>query len=131
MSTLKADTIQSTGGGAATLTKQYAFKMWVNFDQTGPTARDSFNLSSLTDVATGKTTVVMTNAMSDGNYSGSYFNNATNGTDAYNFSNAYTGAFGNGKSTDGRTSTTIITGSYGSAYVDSGQVDVTVVGDLA
>ena len=31
MSTLKADTIQSTGGGAATLTKQSAAKAWVGF----------------------------------------------------------------------------------------------------
>ena len=30
MSTLKADTIQSTSGGAATLTKQEAAKAWVN-----------------------------------------------------------------------------------------------------
>ena len=34
MSTLKADTIQSTGGGAATLTKQSAAKAFVNFIKT-------------------------------------------------------------------------------------------------
>ena len=32
MSTLKADTIQSTGGGAATLTKQTAAKHFLSFD---------------------------------------------------------------------------------------------------
>ena len=132
MSTLKADTIQSTGGGAATLTKQYALKMWVNFIQGGPTARDSFNVSSLTDVDVGKTNIVMTSAMSNGNYAGSYFNNASGGSDQYNFGNNYMGAFGNGVSTGGRTSTTIVTASYtGSAYIDSGQVDITAVGDLA
>ena len=31
MSTLKADTIQSTSGGAATLTKQAAAKAWLTF----------------------------------------------------------------------------------------------------
>jgi hypothetical protein len=31
MSTLKADTIQSTGGGAATLTKQSAAKAWFEY----------------------------------------------------------------------------------------------------
>ena len=31
MSTLKADTIQSTGGGPVTLTKQEATKHWVNY----------------------------------------------------------------------------------------------------
>ena len=50
MSTLKADTIQSTSGGAATLTKQQAAKVWVNFNGTGTIAtRDSFNQSSSTD----------------------------------------------------------------------------------
>ena len=46
MSTLKADTIQSTSGGAATLTKQSAAKAWVNFNGTGTIAvRESFNTS--------------------------------------------------------------------------------------
>ena len=70
MSTLKADTIQSTGGGAATLTKQSAAKMWVNFDGTasGAASRDSFNVSGMTDDATGKYTASYTNSMSNGTY---------------------------------------------------------------
>ena len=64
MSTLKADTIQSTGGGAATLTKQSAAKAWVNFNGTSTiAARDSFNHSSLTDNGTGDYTVNLTNSM--------------------------------------------------------------------
>ena len=35
MSTLKADTIQSTSGGVATLTKQQAAKAWLNLNGTG------------------------------------------------------------------------------------------------
>ena len=55
MSTLRADTIQSTGGGAATLTKQQASKMFVNFNGTGTVAvRSSLNVSSVTDVSTGR-----------------------------------------------------------------------------
>jgi hypothetical protein len=55
MSTLKADTIQSTSGGAATLTKQQASKMFVNFNGTGTVAvRSSLNVSSVTDVSTGR-----------------------------------------------------------------------------
>jgi len=131
MSTLKADTIQSTSGGAATLTKQYATKMWVNLEQVTPAARDSLNVSSLTDVGTGKTNVVMTNAMSDGNYSGSFFTNAFNGTDQYHFDNNFAGGFGNSAATGGRTTTTIVTASYGASYVDASQVDVTAIGDLA
>ena len=48
MSTLKADTIQSTSGGAATLTKQHAAKMWVDYTTVRSTAiSKSFNVSSL------------------------------------------------------------------------------------
>ena len=32
MSTIKVDTVQSSGGGAVTLTKQEALKHWVNYD---------------------------------------------------------------------------------------------------
>ena len=53
MSTLKADTIQSTGGGAATLTKQSAAKAWLYFKQNTPEVTDSFNTSSATDSSTG------------------------------------------------------------------------------
>ena len=68
MSTLKADTIQSTGGGAATLTKQHASKMWANVAAGAGSYRDSFNSSTLTDHATGRYGVSLTNSMSDANY---------------------------------------------------------------
>ena len=69
MSTLKADTIQSTGGGAATLTKQHAAKAWVNFNGTGTIAtRDSFNTSSLTDNGTGDYDNTFTTSFSNANY---------------------------------------------------------------
>jgi hypothetical protein len=54
MSTLKADTIQSTGGGAATLTKQQAAKHFVNYDAPNQTSDSSFNQSSVTDYAEGE-----------------------------------------------------------------------------
>jgi len=69
MSTLKADTIQSTGGGAATLTKQHAAKAWINLNGTGTiAARDSFNLSSLTDNGTGLYTKSFTSSFGNANY---------------------------------------------------------------
>ena len=69
MSTLKADTIQNTSGGAATLTKQHAAKAWGLFNGTGTIAtRDSFNVSGITDLAVGKMTVSKTNAMGSVNY---------------------------------------------------------------
>ena len=95
MSTLKADTIQSTGGGAATLTKQSAAKAWVNFNGTGTiAARDSFNLSSLTDNGTGDISVNFSSSMSNDDYSqsGSSSSGAVSGTDTW--INAYAWATG-------------------------------------
>ena len=70
MSVLKADTIQSTGGGAATLTKQSAAKAWTNIDGSSgtPSAQDSFNHGSITDNAAGDYTVSFSSAFSNVNY---------------------------------------------------------------
>mgnify|MGYP005994306253 CR=1 FL=1 len=54
MSTLKADTIQNTSGGAATLTKQEALKHWVNYDAVNATTDGSLNQSSITDHNAGE-----------------------------------------------------------------------------
>jgi hypothetical protein len=67
MSTLKADTIQSTGGGAATLTKQEATKVRIRFN-AGTSINDSFNVASLSDDGTGNYHYTFTNNMSDTNY---------------------------------------------------------------
>lgn len=65
MSTLRADTIQSTGGGAATLTKQQAAKHFLWFDgNTSNEIQNSFNNSSVTDVGAGDYRPVLTSAMS-------------------------------------------------------------------
>jgi len=77
MSTLKADTIQSTGGGAATLTKQSAAKAWINFDGTTTNIRGSFNVSSQTDVSSGRDQITLTNAMSNAGYSIGYIVGST------------------------------------------------------
>ena len=52
MSTLKADTIQSTSGGAATLTKQHAAKLWAAVTAAGALS-DSLNVSSHDDDGAG------------------------------------------------------------------------------
>ncbi len=65
MSTLKADTIQSTGGGAVTLTKQAAAKVFIWFDgNTTNAIENSLNISSSTDSATGEYVHSLTAAMS-------------------------------------------------------------------
>ena len=62
MSTLKADTIQSTGGGAATLTKQQAAKFLLTYDAINQTNDNGLNNSSTTDVSTGEYRGNATNA---------------------------------------------------------------------
>ena len=85
MSTLKADTIQSTGGGAATLTSQQAAKASCNLDGSGTaTIRASSNISSVTDNATAKFTHAFTNSFSDVNSITAGCNNKSDDGSAYN-----------------------------------------------
>jgi len=84
MSTLKADTIQNTSGGAATLTKQSAAKAWINFNGTGTiAARDSFNVSSLTDNSTGYYRTNLSSAMSSADFHSSVDRQVSNSTKAF------------------------------------------------
>ena len=69
MSTLKADTIQSTSGGAATLTKQSAAKAWITYKGTSTNAiMESFNMSGVVDNGTGDYTMSFTNSMNTAEY---------------------------------------------------------------
>jgi hypothetical protein len=68
MSTLKADTIQNTSGGAVTLTKQHAAKAYIYSPATSDSIHDSFNVSSIDDDALGRQGVNITSALSDANY---------------------------------------------------------------
>ena len=65
MSTLKADTIQNTSGGAATLTKQAAAKQFMYVADT--TINKSLNTSSIVDSG-DYFDVNYTNSFSDANY---------------------------------------------------------------
>ena len=76
MSTLKADTIQNTSGGAATLTNQSAAKTWVNFD-TDAVINRGFNVSSVSDINTGQFALTMAAAMSYSDYAQSTVSGAT------------------------------------------------------
>jgi len=68
MSTLKADTIQSTSGGAATLTKQAAIKAYVNSPGTRDSINASLNISSLDDDGTGDYGLNYTSSFADTYY---------------------------------------------------------------
>jgi len=90
MSTLKADTIQSTSGGAATLTKQHAAKVWVNWKGTDTVGLNgSFNVSSGSDLGTANYQINYSNAMSDVNYSVGLGTNRQDDSGDHTFSNFY------------------------------------------
>jgi len=82
MSTLQVATIKSNSSAAPVFQntsgteKGQLVKAWCNFDQTDHSIRDSFNVSSLTDLAVGQTEVNYTNNMSNTNYCGVMYNNA-------------------------------------------------------
>ena len=61
MSTIKVDTVQSTGGGAVTLTEQAAAKAFINGGDDA-SIRNSLNISTNTDVQTGQYEYGFTNA---------------------------------------------------------------------
>ena len=70
MSTIKVDTVQSTGGNDVTLTKQSASKGWLSYDaDTSNSIDNSFNLSSITDNGTGTYARTLTNALANDDYS--------------------------------------------------------------
>ena len=70
MSTIKVDTVQSTGGGAATLTKQHAAKCWVgSFDFSDNSVIDSFNVSTFTDNGNGELITNFSSAMANAGFS--------------------------------------------------------------
>ena len=70
-------------GSAQTSIQQGLCKSWINFNGQTPAIRDSSNVGSLTDNATGKFTINFSNAMSDGNYviCGSAFFSSAGGFD--------------------------------------------------
>lgn len=128
---IKADTLEhSTAGSLDTkFVVNGSAKAWINYTlATSTTARDSFNISSLTDAGTGLTNPIsFTNNMVNNDYSGSHFANAASAGDAYtNFANDYVGGFG-----------TFTTSSYGTtsydsdSYEDGQQNCDTIIGDLA
>tara|TARA_Y100000592_G_scaffold28_1_gene42 strand:+ start:122 stop:526 length:405 start_codon:yes stop_codon:yes gene_type:complete len=71
LSEIRVTTVSDTAGtGPVTLTKQHAAKAWVNFNGGGTiAARDSFNVSSLTDHTTGQYSTNFANSMANANYS--------------------------------------------------------------
>jgi len=130
MSTLKADTIQSTGGGAATLTKQVAVKTHNRFNFDGNAVTGSFNQSGVSDIGTGEYQASYTNNMSDATYTVMMSVGLDDGVE-----NAYVYAVGTRRSVL-PTSSTVNVQSSNESGNGSGQADADLVmhsclGDLA
>ena len=86
--------------------------------------RDNYNVSSITDEATGKYTVNFSTAMADANYSAVMYNNAYHLTGTGAFQNTYTGGLSI------RTTTSLRLEAYGtSGFVDSILCDLIVFGN--
>jgi hypothetical protein len=102
-------------------------KAWCNWDQTGTIAiRSSYNISSITDTATGRTDVNFSTAMTDTNYSAvGYGNHSSSASAAGNF--AAHQALG----LHMRTTNDIEVACYkdGTGYIDSKQADVIIFGN--
>lgn len=81
MSELRTDTITASDGTSpVTLTKQSAAKLWCHLDlNTENTIDGSLNVSSISDISTGKFSATMVNSMSDISYTstGTCWNGST------------------------------------------------------
>ena len=128
--TSTAGSIAVTGEGNSTTTnlQQGLAKVWANYEQEGThSTRDSFNVSSLTDSAQGRTAINFTNSMVNDDFCAVMYLNATSGTGAVaTFSNNFVGGLCL------RATGSVTSEAYASsAYADSGQADTLVTGDLA
>ena len=125
-SELRVNTLKDASGNNSIATSFVAggsAKAWVNFDGTGTiAARDSFNLSSLTDNGTGDISVNFSSSMSNDDYSqsGSSSSGAVSGTDTW--INAYAWATGY---------VSVGTNNSSQNLIDRAYVNVNVHGDLA
>ena len=66
-------TVVGEGGSTTTSLQQGLCKCWVHMDGSGtPSADDSFNLTSITDTASGRYTLNIANDFGNGNYACSF-----------------------------------------------------------
>ena len=145
MSTLKVTTIQTSAGGAVTLTKADTVKFWTNYDAVNQVTRGSLNQSSLFDESVGNFYSTLTNPMSgaeDKCVQCTASNSATTGGGS-----SYAGsgrgidcAYGSHVTGEGRafaTNEVQFSSNYGAtaasngAFSDLVSTNVTVIGDLA
>ena len=127
MSTLKADTIQSTSGSHATLTKQEAAKLRCRYNQaTASLENGALNVSSVSDDSTGLFTVSITSAMSDALYGISGFSGEHGNANDATFLSKY-----NAQNDYSTSAAPFATWYYAGNFKDSERNSVLLFGDLA
>tara|TARA_E500000305_G_scaffold3953_1_gene3838 strand:+ start:42 stop:440 length:399 start_codon:yes stop_codon:yes gene_type:complete len=118
-----AGVILVTGEGNSTTTnlQQGLTKVWANLQGSDASIRDSLNVSSSTDVGTGRETITFSNNMGNDDYSGQMSSTGT-GSPALFFSRIRvlsTSQFGDDAVNSG------------GAYTDAGIICYSINGDLA
>jgi len=134
MSTLKADTIQSTGGGAATLTKQSANKYFVKYDAINNAVDGSLNSSSVTDNTTGVQTYNYTSNFTGSDYASTVTSVSRSSGNDTAYLSAYNGGSDNDMIAAEYTSALIVyrtKNTNGTQEIDMDPMSVINAGDLA
>ena len=125
MSELRADTITASNGTSpVTLTKQSAAKVWSGVSTASAAAGDNFNISSLVDDETGRTSHNFTNALTNVNFVAVYGARSSGISDAY-VNDYHTTARTTSKNTSQAQSSS--TGSF----ADINYAQMSIQGDLA
>lgn len=124
MSTLRVDAIQNRTGGDLITAKGMA-RAWVNFNGTGTVAiRTSFNVTSVTDNATGNYTINFTSALPDGNYCAVGMCDITSGSGSPR--GVAINASGSGGVTPTGSSLKVATGEEGTNFADVAYICVAI-----
>ena len=130
MSTLKVTNIQDTAGGNSSTSAEIyegRVRAWVNFDGTGTVSiNDSYNVSSITDHATGEYTVTFTNALPS-QYYVAFGSNIGQSSNAYTYS-WLAGADSTANALHSTTAVRVITVHATASKQDYNMVSVAVVG---
>ena len=133
MSEIRVDTVSGkTTSNAVTITGQQGSRAWVTMDSDASTisAFDSYNISSVTDDATGKYGANINSVMNNAHYF--EIGSGCNNVDDSNNYNRYVGvSHGFGSMDAERTTSVAKIGCYNSAFVDTQTVGLSCHGDLA
>ena len=119
-------TVVGEGGTNQTSLQQGLTKAWTNYNGVANSIRDSFNTSSVTDVATGKYGIVMSTAMANILYCPTVYSNSTNGDSFYGGGRA--GVKNTEFVSDSTTAYEVV--SYSNDYIDATRNYTAVDGDL-